>query len=234
MKTTKLFAALCCTAMLFAACEKEEEETNASAKDIIVDGVTVSDSIDGHYYVNLGLSVKWATCNIGATKPSEAGNYYAWGETETKETYSWSNYKYGSGMYALTKYCNNGMFGTADNKTILEAEDDAATANLGSEWRMPTNDEWQELIDNCTWEWTTLNDVNGYMLTSKKNGNTLFLPAVGYRVEGVLVDASHCYWSSSLNASASHNAQYLYFKSSQYATNDTERSFGQTVRAVVK
>ena len=135
--------------------------------------------------IDLGLSVKWATCNVGATLPEEYGNYYAWGETEPKENYFGSNYKFCN----YTKYKTNSHpwlpynVDSFDNKTQLERADDAASANWGGKWRMPTDAEWAELIENCAWTWTTRNGVNGYEVKSKINGNSIFLPAAGNKSE---------------------------------------------------
>ena len=225
MNKTKLLAAVCCTAMLFAACEKNNEVS-----------VTVSGSIDGHDYADLGLSVKWATMNVGATAPEEYGNYYAWGEIATKDTYSWSNYTLANGSSTtLTKYCYDENYGTVDNKTTLEVADDAATYNWGGNWRMPTIDEWQELIDNCTWTWTTLNGINGYEVKAT-NGNTIFLPAAGCRDRGELRRAGSdgFYWSSSLDTGFPYYAQGVYFGSDYHNTNYSDRYYGQSVRPVVE
>ena len=138
---------------------------------------------NGYEYVDLGLSVKWATCNVGATEPEEYGYYFAWGETKPKYNYHyyWDTYKLCNGKeYSLTKYNNSRNYGTIDNKTVLEAADDAATANWGGSWRMPTDVELTELCEQCTWTWTTQNGVKGFNVTSKSNGNSIFLPAAGY------------------------------------------------------
>ena len=140
-----------------------------------------------HEYVDLGLSVKWATCNIGANSPEEYGDYFAWGEIVTKGAYSWSTYKWCNGSETtLTKYCTDGSYGTVDNKTQLELSDDAAYANWGNGWRMPTRAEFTELYEQCTWTWTTENGINGYKVTSKSNGNSIFLPVTGLRYESSL------------------------------------------------
>ena len=125
--------------------------------------------------VDLGLpsGIKWASCNVGAEKPEDYGNYYAWGEVLPKKDYPWATYKhaYGNGN-KLTKYCNNASYGDngfTDNKTTLDPEDDAAHVNWGDSWRMPTGAEWIELRYNCTWTWTTQNGINGYQITSKTN-----------------------------------------------------------------
>ena len=199
-------------------------------------------------YVDLGLSVKWATKNLGASKPSDYGNYYTWGETEPKAEYTWATYKWmqtgQSDWKHITKYTiadgkTEGIWYDAggnfvgDNKTTLEAADDAATRKLGSPWRMPTMIELQELIDHCTWTWTTQDGKNGYEVKGT-NGNSIFLPAAGYRKGSVLFYAGSegYYWSSSLSTGRSFNARVLYFRSDGHAWNDTSRYPGFTVRPV--
>ena len=155
-----------------------------------------------HDYVNLGLSVKWATYNVGADKPEDNGNLYAWGETEVKEQYTVRTSKWGSMPFSLKKYNINSEQGTVDNKTTLDLEDDVAHVTWGGNWRMPTREEMDELHDNCTWEWTAINGVNGYRVTSKKQGYTdrsIFLPAAGYKANGRYEYGSKGnYWSRSL------------------------------------
>ncbi len=155
-----------------------------------------------HDYVDLGLSVKWATCNVGADKPEDNGNLYAWGETEVKEQYNVRTSKWGFMPFSLKKYNINSEQGTVDNKTTLDLEDDVAHVTWGGNWRMPTKKEMDELHDNCTWEWTTLNGVNGYRVTSKKQGYTnrsIFLPASGYKANGFYeYGRNGNYWSRSL------------------------------------
>ena len=191
-----------------------------------------------HEYVDLGLSVKWATCNVGATKPEEYGDYFAWGETQPKSTYNWSTYKWCRGSYDWqTKYCTNSSYGTVDNKTTLEAADDAARANWGGSWRMPTYAELTELRNNCTWTWTTQNGVYGYKVTSKKSGYTnksIFLPAAGYRGGSSLYYAGSLgrYWSSSLSTGSPSLAYVLYFYSSYVDWSYDNRFYGQSVRPV--
>lgn len=150
---------------------------------------------DTHEYVDLGLpsGLLWATCNVGANSPEECGNYYAWGETQPKDYYGWENYLfYGEGEYpwiTCTKYNHNGL-------TLLP-EDDPAT-QWGASWRMPTVEDWQELFDNTTNEWTTQNGVNGVLLTAL-NGNSLFLPETGWwNLDEIQFDYSK-YWSSSVD-----------------------------------
>ena len=186
-------------------------------------------------YVDLGLSVKWATFNVGATKPEEYGDYFAWGETAPKEVYDWSTYKWCNGSYdTQTKYCIADSVGTVDNKTQLELSDDAAHVNLGGSWRMPTQAEQDELRNNCTWTWTTQNGVNGYKVTSKSNGNSIFLPAAGYRHDSSLDYAGRygLYWSSSLDTDSPYRAWNVLFGSAYVDWNNYSRGFGLSVRPV--
>ena len=196
-------------------------------------------------YVDLGLpsGLKWAKCNLGAPKPSEPGDHYAWGETDPKAEYTWATYKWmqagQSEAKYITKYTiadgetggiwydSSGAF-IGDNKTALVAADDAATAKLGSPWRMPTIDEFQELIDKCTWTWTTQDGVNGYQVDGP-NGNAIFLPA-GYLVIGSY--RAGYYWSSSLSTTESDCAYSLDLNSDRYFIARTYRYFGCTVRPV--
>ena len=197
-----------------------------------------SSTMNNHEYVDLGLSVKWATCNVGATKPEEYGDYFAWGETEPKEVYDWSTYKYCNGSSStLTKYNTDSSRGTVDNKTTLELSDDAARANWGGAWRLPTKEEQDELRENCTWTWTTENGVNGYRVTSNKEGYTdksLFLPAAGCRYNSDLCYAGSDgnYWSSSLDTGSPYFAYYLYFDSSGVDWSGSDRYCGRSVRPV--
>lgn len=141
-------------------------------------------SIGGHDYVDLGLpsGLLWATCNVGADSPEDYGDHFAWGEIEPKSVYNWSTYRYCMGRDStMTKYCNNASYGYngfTDNLTVLDASDDAATAQWGNGWRMPTQVECQELLNNTTNIWTTQNGVIGLLFTAS-NGNSLFLPAAG-------------------------------------------------------
>ena len=195
---------------------------------------------NGHIYVDLGLSVKWATCNVGAAIPEEYGGYYAWGETEEKDNYNynynWSTYKWCNGSEnTMTKYCTDSYYGTVDNKTVLDPEDDVAHVKWGGSWRMPTKAEQNELRNSCTWTWTTQNGVNGYKFTSKTNGNSIFLPAAGYRNGAYLYDSDSVgnYWSSSLDSYGSVDAVSLCFDGSIfYGCGIFSRYIGCSVRPV--
>ena len=196
---------------------------------------TLAGTENGYGYVDLGLSVKWATCNVGANSPEEYGDYFAWGETEPKSTYDWSTYKWCNGSYdSLTKYCTNSNYGRVDNKTTLELSDDAAYVNWGGSWRMPTDAELTELREQCTWTWTTQNGVDGYKVTSKSNGNSIFLPAAGYRSARSLTDAGSrgYYWSSSLDTVDPYAAWCVGFYSSYVYRNFSNHFCGNSVRPV--
>ena len=185
--------------------------------------------------VDLGLSVKWATCNVGASKPEDYGGYYAWGETEEIEDYSWSTYKWCNGSKdTMTKYCTSSSYGTVDNKTTLDPEDDVARVKWGGSWRMPTLAEQDELRNKCTWTWTTKNGVKGYTVTGP-NGNSIFLPAAGGCNDSTLFDcgSSGCYWSSSLNDGINTRAFSLDLDSSNYNLGGFARRYiGLSVRPV--
>lgn len=207
--------------------------------DYLTDGIEVNVSIQGHACVDLGLpsGLLWAACNVGADNPEDYGDYFAWGETQPKDTYDWTTYQYCNGTSGtLTKYCsksNYGYNGFTDNLTTLLPEDDAATANWGSDWRMPTQAEWQELYQNTTHTWTTQNGVNGRLFTAP-NGNSLFLPAAGNRWGDELNNAgSDGYsWSSTLLTGSPSDAWYFYFYSDHYGVGYFGRDRGQSVRPV--
>ena len=194
---------------------------------------------DEHEYVNLGLpsGLLWATCNVGAETPEEYGDYFAWGETQPKDTYNLSTYQYCNGSFnTLTKYCNNSSYGYngfTDDLTTLLPEDDAAAANWGNGWRMPTKEEFEELYNNTTVTWTQQNGVNGRLFTAD-NGNSLFLPAAGCRNGSGLYDAGSYgyYWSGSLFTDYPGSAWSFYFYSGNYYVSYDDRNDGQSVRAV--
>ena len=219
--------------------------TGNVTRSIAISRAAISGSMSGHDYVDLGLpsGTLWATCNVGAYSPEEYGDYFAWGETSPKTNYCWSTYKYGTSSSTLTKYCSNSSFGLngyTDTKTVLDSEDDAATANWGSGWRMPTYDEICELCTECTSVWTTQGGKNGRLFTGP-NGNMVFLPAAGcyYGLSPAygssLGHADTCgnYWSSSPNVCYPY---YLDFNSyyANWATNDSGiRCGGRSVRPIV-
>ena len=309
MKHLKFFAALCCMAAVFAACEKNDPSDNtnnngtntdqyfyvtvvsndetrgtvkgegnypAGAKINIMatpnlgfvfqkwdDGNTdttrtvtvtgdatytaifdycISGTANGHDYVDLGLpsGTKWATCNVGATKPEEYGKCYQWGEIEPGDNdYYWADYQWAIGRQegwdnifeALTKYNTDANYGTVDNKTELELADDAARANWGGTWRMPTDDEWTELRENCEWTWAigcyqdkNGNGKNGYIVKGS-NGNFIFL---------LLSQTVGGYWSNSLNSDDPRCAWCVDFDSGSVDRRSQYRCWGLSVRPVCK
>ena len=190
---------------------------------------------NGHEYVDLGLSVKWATCNIGAYKPEDYGGYFAWGERTPKDTYDWISYKWCKGSSGtFTKYNDMGSSGRVDNKRTLDYEDDAARAYRGGSWRMPTDAEWTELRSKCTWTYTTQNGIKGYRVTSKRNGNSIFLPAAGHRVNSdIYYENSYgYYWSSSLYANLPENGVTIDFTSTLVHGSSCYRCCGLSIRPV--
>lgn len=224
MKTTKIFAALCCVVAVFTACEMPNDPNygqngsdNGQNSNNDQTQTGNSGTANGHAWVDLGLSVKWATCNVGAAKPEEYGDHYAWGETMPKSVYSSDSYLY---------------FATSD---VLSMDKDAARVNWGGKWRMPTDAEWTELREKCKWTWTTRNGVKGCEIKSKTNGNFIFLPAAGRRYYDGLYAAGEYgyYWSSSIDADNKDIALGVYF--SIYVDHyNNDRFNGLSVRPVIK
>lgn len=225
------FVAIMAVSMVsFAGCSREDDNSGSTG-----DGGG-NPAVE---WVDLGLpsGLLWASCNVGATAPEEYGDYFAWGETQPKINYSWSTYAYGNDYNQLIKYCpcaNYGLDGFTDDLTILESGDDAATANLGNGARTPTEEEWQELMNNTYVESDTLNGVYGYRFTAV-NHKTIFLPAAGWRWNRDLHHAGRTggYWSASLKTDCSYgvNAAWNYrigAKSMYYEY----RNYGFPVRAV--
>ena len=185
-------------------------------------------TINGHEYVDLGLSVKWATCNIGASSPTDYGNYYAWGETRTKSDYMSRN--------SVTFYLSEAELKSRsiiDTDGNLTSAYDAARVNWGSTWRMPTFEEIKELKEKCIWTWTTQDGRNGYRVTGS-NGKSIFLPAAGCRSYTSLCNAGSFgyYWSATCAATITSEAYSLYFKSDCYDWSNYLRLCGRVVRPV--
>ena len=186
--------------------------------------------INDHEWIDLNLpsGTLWATCNVGANKPEAYGDYFAWGEIETKSVYNWDTYAYYSDSF-LTKYTG------LDGLKTLQSSDDVATQEWGSGWRMPTKEQWVELYNNTAHEWTTLNGVNGRMFMSC-NGGKLFFPAAGDYWAGDFNNAGSYgyYWSASLykdvdNGLAGHIGSYL----GNCGLSNYYRFLGFSVRPVV-
>lgn len=188
--------------------------------------------------VDLGVSVKWGNANLGANAPEEAGDYYAWGETETKGKYDWDNYKWCKGTPGtITRYNTEASYGRVDNLSVLKTGpegDDVASKILGGAWRMPTEKEWDELLAKCEWTRTEQNGVKGFLVEGA--GNSIFLPAAGSRDGRRLshVGEDGFYWSSSLLTDDPNAAWSMHF--GKYGTAETYmyhyRNYGQTIRPV--
>lgn len=195
--------------------------------------------VDNYEYVDLGLpsGTLWATCNVGASCPEEYGDYFAWCETVPKEEYTYENYKWWyfdeNGYRYISKYNTKSNFGPVDNKTEMEPDDDAACVYMGSSWCMPSLEQIAELVNLCTWQWTQRNGVNGHLVTGP-NGNTMFLPAAGYRdgSSPEYVGTYGIYWSRSLYAYLPDRAYCLYFDSQYWDSEDFSRYYGHVIRAV--
>ena len=190
-------------------------------------------TLNGYDWVDLGLSVKWATKNVGASSPSDYGYHFAWGETRKKDNYDWET-------------CFDCLDSTGDSwgtykiggKTSISPTSghDTARENWGGTWRMPTEAECEELCKKCDWTWTSQGGHNGYLVTSKTNAKSIFLPAAGWRIG---TDASNVgvvgdYWSSALSSSNSYNARYLGFDSCYHGTDGSARRGGRSVRPVTE
>ena len=212
----------------FTSCGDGNEEVTLPHENVVVETELKA--------VDLGLSVKWANMNVGASKNTDTGDYFAWGETQPKAEYDWSNYTWCEGTsITLTKYCTNESYGTIDNKTTLEAADDAATVNWGNPWRMPTVKELEELIEKCTWTWS-LSRGCGYIVKGP-NGRSIFLPAAGSRAYSIRseLSSSGYYWSSSLDNSVyTARGNSVKFDSSGYNVWTYFREAGFSVRPVME
>ena len=186
--------------------------------------------------VDLGLSVKWADMNLGATKPEEYGDYYAWGETATKTDYTWESYLLSEGRYnSLQKYNFKDSYGVVDGKNTLDDEDDAAYNGLGANWRMPTIDEFRELQEECDWTWTNNNGIKGYLVKSKTTDKSIFLPAAGYKENDSDPTLGYFanYWTASLHNVDPSCAWCLVFSSGSIASNSCNRRYyGYSIRPV--
>lgn len=196
---------------------------------------------NGYEYVDLGLpsGTLWAKCNVGAIKETDYGGYYQWGGiedfTNTKKNCNWKIYPYGTSYDTPTKYNLKSEWGKVDNKTELELSDDVANQIMGGDWHIPSREQFCELVNNTTSEWTTVGGVNGRRFTSKFNGQSIFIPAAGYRDYRTLLHVGYyCYlWSSSLYQARPSSASNLYFNSDDYSIEDFNRYYGFSVRGVM-
>ena len=236
MKRLLLFVASLWLGIMGASAKVDHCDINGNGEVSIDDVIAVINCIIdwGHpgtstgEVINLGLpsGTKWASCNVGATKPEEYGEYYAWGETEEKETYTWDNYIH---CYGSSSSCYD------LGKDICGTEYDVAHVKWGENWCMPTADDIKELYDNCTSEWTTLNGVKGRKFTSKLNGNSIFLPAAGSRGNSLSsAGNSGYYWSSTQNYYSDKADDLIFYSYSTFWNANSIRCGGRSVRPVMK
>lgn len=237
MKKT-LFWGICMTLLsgFMCACQNQEPNNpNQTPNNNPEANPPMVGSGTNYRLVDLGLSVLWADRNLGAASPQEYGDYYAWGEIEAKTCYDNSHYKWASGPY-YNKYNTDSEFGRIDNLTILEYGDDAAYRQT-EKLRMPTEAEFKELIDQCQWTWTTLNNVHGYQVVGP-NGNEIFLPACGWKssCDNYTIDPQGIgyYWTRELDKSFPCASICLEFKSNFARISVNGRMFGQSIRGVAK
>lgn len=226
MKKLFFLLAVALPCLIFTACGDDDDDTPTPGASQPGGNVGSSENsnaaegaLNGHTWVDLGLSVKWATCNVGADSPEDYGNYFAWGETQPKPVYNLDTYFDRDGI----------KYWWTSRKTILDPVDDAATANWGSGWRMPTRAEQDELCSKCTWTWTTQNGVYGQKVTGP-NGRSIFLPAAGDSFGGIHTTGH--YWSRSLYDYDSYYAYNLAFYSDSVQRSSCSRCYGLSVRPV--
>ena len=197
-----------------------ESETITIGEEAVTINIVLHSENGGYTFVDLGLpsGTLWAECNLGAKKPEEYGTYFAWGEIATKDLFSWNTYSIGSEL---------------DSVTRLDASHDAATANLGDNWRIPSREDFDELYSTCTREWTTRNNVYGYQLTGP-NGKSIFLPAAGGRGDGNIYEGGSCgfYWLSSVYTDDTQFAWGFLIDADSFYETSYYRMYGQTIRPV--
>ena len=218
-----------------AADVNNDGEISVADVNVLIDIILKGDELpDEHEWVDLGLpsGTLWATCNVGANAPEEYGDHFAWGETEPKNFYDWSNYTWCNGsQYRLTKYCTENRYGLVDGKTELDFEDDAAWVNWGPSWRTPSHSQQEELHTYCYGQKTTRNGVEGFLLTGP-NGNSIFIPNAGQFSYYDTEYLDGAYWSRTLFPYSSGSAYYLYFFEGWSTNQATRRDIGYSVRAV--
>ena len=230
------------SAFVMIGCEKEDK--NAIKADTVNKGIVMKPGKDGKEYavVDMGFNTKtlWATCNIGATSPEQAGDYFAWAETGAKDSYTWTTYKYCNGShltlnrYTLDKeHADNKMI---DSTKIMKSEDDVARQIMGDNWKVPTRAQYLELISTCDYKCCKLNNVWGYLFTSKKNGNSIFLPLAGLRdMEDLLHNGTYgFYWSNELYSTTDAYILNLARDTNPVHTKYQERDMGLPIRPVTK
>ena len=236
MKFTNILISTIAVALLMCSCGKDNYP-EALGGYFLGTGEPEEEKPFEYQAVDMGLDVKWADCNVGAQKPWEPGQYFAWGEIQQKQNYSWTTYKFAEGSEKTqTKYCDNAKYGKVDNKHYLLSEDDAATVLMGDGWRMPTNAEMGQLLNNCDWSIDYKNDIKIIVATSKINGATLTFALGGYMNDGKLVDsgAGGFYWLSEIETNRPCSARYLCLDTdeSKVYTDSGYKFYGINIRAV--
>lgn len=200
-----------------------------------IDSIIFEDVFDESHAVDLGLSVKWCDVNLGAKSSEQYGDYFAWGETRAKASYEIGTYNFSQGDFkSLTKYNNFDSYGVVDGLTRLDSIDDAAHVQLQEKWRIPTKEEYEELVNNCTWEWTTKNGIDGHLVTGP-NGNSIFIPVAGYLTYDWdnAVGKLGNYWSSSLSTNNDPNeAYFLAMDKNRAWMSQGDRYIGRSIRPV--
>lgn len=233
------------TSICFTSCgsDNDDEDTGNGTTNNSTPTPTPEHAPAGVVPVDLGLpsGTRWANMNVGANREEEYGLYFAWGETvgytsdvNDGHYFYKESYKWWSDGVGWTKYCTKADEGIVDNKTVLDPEDDAATVNWGGKWHMPSPDEIRELLDNTTSAWTTVNGVDGRKFTSKANGNSIFLPAAGYRGDSELEAAGLMafYLSSTITEGNPTDSYWLEIDSDGAKLGDDDRGIGCSVRPV--
>lgn len=216
----------------------KEEKTKRGEVESGTDSLTGGNTHRGHEWVDLGLpsGTKWAMTNVGASSPTDFGQYFAWGETSQKDSYEWNNLKYciDDKGYGFSKYVTDKQYGNVDDRKELEPGDDAAYVNWGKGWRMPSAEQITELLQKCTWDWVSEDEYSGFKVVGE-NGNSIFLPAAGCRhySTSTLEGKNGFYWSRTLFSRYCNEALFLhFFWRSSDLYNDARRS-GFNVRAVL-
>ena len=233
MKTLKLSILAIIAAMAVCGCEDDNDSDNNDKKE---EKEEYKIDARGHDYVDLGLTsgTLWATTNIGSDSPYKSGDFFAWGETTSKTSSSWSNYKYCNGTYkSLTKYNFDSNYGDVDNNFSLDLDDDAAHVNWGGDWVTPSKTQVKELFNECEWQWTSHNDAYGYTIKGR-NGNHIFLPTMGYYSSDRPIYPMHGgYWTSSLYISKPWTAFIMTFYFKGYSTTWEYRYIRKNIRPVI-
>lgn len=229
--------------LFFGACTEEPLSDVDGNQESFQEVFSESCSDNHHpHIIDLGLSVKWMCCNVGAAYPSDNGYYFAWGEIETKEDYTWETYRWcNGGRDKLTKYNNKSQYGIIDNKTTLDAADDIAHFKFGGAWRISMRSEMDELIStrnnsNYQWVWESLNGHNGWLVTYLVNNNSIFLPAAGCWGNNTLsgVGSVGYYWSSSICDLPTYACALLFYNDSVSGNGVSIRSCGLSIRPVLE